>query len=67
LYVAESKFLPLVALGFGTQEAGTFRGSRLRALSLSCAGAQLDFPNQQSQWVAEVLVQFEESIVVGWA
>jgi hypothetical protein len=32
----------------------------------SCAGPQLDFPDQQFQGVAEVWVPFEEAIVIGW-
>ena len=38
-YVAESKFLPLVALGFGTPKAGTLGGSGPRATAVGCAGA----------------------------
>jgi hypothetical protein len=33
---------------------------------MGCAGAQLDFPAQQFQGVAEVWVPFEEAIVIGW-
>jgi hypothetical protein len=33
---------------------------------LCCAAAQLDFPAQQLQGVTEVLVPFEEAIVIGW-
>lgn len=36
-----------------------------RAFS-GCAGAQLDFPAQQFQGVAEVWVPFEEAIAMGW-
>lgn len=32
----------------------------------SCAGSQLDFPDQRIQGVAEVWVPFEESIAIGW-
>lgn len=31
-----------------------------------CAGAQLDFPAQQFQGVAEVWMPFEQAIVIGW-
>jgi hypothetical protein len=34
--------------------------------AFGCAGAQLDFPAQQFQGVAEVWVPFEEAIVIGW-
>jgi hypothetical protein len=33
---------------------------------LSCAGAQLDFPAQQNQGVADVWVPFDQTIAVGW-
>jgi hypothetical protein len=37
-----------------------------QAFSGCCAGAQLDFPAQQFQGVAEVWVPFEEAIALGW-
>lgn len=37
-YIAESKFLPLVALGLGTRTAEAFGGSGHRAPAHSCAG-----------------------------
>jgi DNA invertase Pin-like site-specific DNA recombinase len=62
-YVARSEILPLVLLTQTPSAVGD-RGGRYTALC--CAGAQLEFSDQQDHGVAEVWVPFEEEVAVGW-
>ena len=66
-YVARSEILPLVLLTLPppADSSGEEVGEG-RYPASSCAGAQLGFPAQQFQGIAEVWVPFEEAIVVGW-
>ncbi len=78
VYTARARFFPLVSLAASstripdprrpsepqrTSPPVTSPGACSRP---SRAGAQLDFPTQQIQSVAEVWVPFEESIAIGW-
>lgn len=67
-YLAKTEILPLVLIGPETAkpQTGEPDWGFYRVYIAGCAGAQLDFPAQQIQGVAEVWVPFDEVIAVGW-